>query len=868
MSKRQKKRLCVGLVAHVDAGKTTLSEALLYEAGIIRKVGRVDHGNSLLDNYDLERKRGITIFSKQALLEFNDTDIMLLDTPGHVDFSTEMERTLSVLDAVVLVISATDELSGHTQTLANLLDKYEIPTFIFVNKMDLPGADKDAVLLRLKKGISDSCVSFDKGDDFLESVALCDEALLERYLEGYEPKASDIGRLLAERKIFPVFFGSALLLKGVKELLVAIDTYLPMREYGEAFSATVYKIFYDEKKMRLSFLKITGGSLKVKEEIRHSVSGDDLIEKADQLRIYSGNKFTLTQEAFPGQIVAVSGLNHTYAGEKLGEQLKGPGYALAPVFTYRVCYEPPLNAQAVLKALKILEEEDPALCVSWQEQIKEIHIQLMGEIQLEILKSILKDRFDMELDFEIGNVVYKETIKSAVIGIGHYEPLRHYGEVHVLLEPGDEGSGISITSALGVDDLGAAYQKQILNSLSQKTHIGVLTGSPITDIKITLVAGRAHQKHTDGGDLRESACRAVRNGLMRAENILLEPYYSFRMELPMALVGRAMTDLQGLFAEVSGPEIDGEWAVLSGQAPVITLYDYQREFMRYTSGKGRFFMSFNGYAPCHNSEEVIEKFAYDPKADLSNSPDSVFCSHGAGYYVSWNEVHLKAHVRATEYEHLYPGTAETVAQEDVSRKEKPKPQDDPKELEEIFLRTYGVSKREKYRFMQTAREIAPKDEPPATEYKRKPEKKPQDELLIIDGYNICFAWQALRDLIEVSVDAAISSLVDIMTNYHGYTKKKILLVFDAYKIKGKKATPFLKEEPIQVIFTGEGETADMYIEKFVRKGRKNTRFTVATSDALEQLHVLSQGAIRMSARELLEEVEQVQRQIREHINDV
>lgn len=858
------KKLVIGILAHVDAGKTTLSEAMLFTAGMLGRLGRVDHGDSFLDNNALERKRGITIFSKQAMLELGDTQIMLLDTPGHVDFSAEMERVLSVLDAAVLVISGTDGVQGHTETLAGLLKRYAVPTFIFVNKMDLPGADKNVLMAQLKKNISDACVPFGtENEEFYEQLAMCDEELLERFLEGVYAEDADISTLLCARRLFPVFFGSALKNQGVKELLGAIDRYLPMRAYGADFGARVFKISYDEKNTRLTFMKITGGSLRVKTLLEHHAFQGADAEKVDQLRIYSGNKFQLTDEVFAGDIAAAAGLLHTYAGENLGAETESDPPALVPVFTYRVVYGAPLDAPGVLKALRILEEEDPSLHVCWEEQIREIHIQLMGEIQLEILKSIVRDRFDMELDFETGNIVYKETIRSAVIGVGHYEPLRHYGEVHLLMEPAPAGSGISVCSGLGTDELELPYQKQILNSLEQKVHLGVLTGSPITDIRITLVAGRAHLKHTEGGDLREAVYRAVRNGLMYAENVLLEPYYNFRLALPAVHVGRAMNDLQRMCAHSSAPEIEGDTAALTGQAPVATLHDYQKELLVYTSGRGKLSLQFAGYAPCHDSDKVLAARCYEPEADTANSPDSVFCSHGAGFVVPWYDVQHFAHVRAAGYGHLYHEGAE----QDTEKEEKPAAgnHDDPEELEEIFRRTYGVSKREKYRFSQNAREIAAPANPAVKEYAPLP-AKPREELLIVDGFNVIFAWKELRELAEINLDSAIGSLVDTMMNYYGYTKRKLLVVFDAYKVRNRKATRFVKDEPIQVVFTGEGETADMYIEKFVHEKGRNYRVTVATSDGLEQLHVLSQGAVRMSAKELYEEVQRVMRQIREHIN--
>lgn len=864
------KKLVIGILAHVDAGKTTLSEAMLFSAGAISRLGRVDHGDSFLDNNTLERKRGITIFSKQALLDLGDTKLMLLDTPGHVDFSAEMERTLSVLDAAVLVISGTDGVQGHTETLAGLLKRYEIPTFVFVNKMDLPGADRNVLMAQLKKKISAACIPFGiENEDFYENLAMCDEELFERYLEGLHAEDDDVSTLLCERRLFPVFFGSALKNQGVEELLAAIDRYLPMRDYDEDFGAKVFKISYDEKGTRLTFMKITGGSLRVKSILLHRNFAELPEEKADQLRIYSGNKFRLTEEAFAGEIVAAIGLKFTYAGECFGTEPEGGAPALVSFFTYRVIYHAPLDTPAVLKALRILEEEDPSLHVHWQGetgQSGELHIQLMGEVQLEILKSIIKDRFNMDLEFETGNIVYKETIKSTVIGVGHYEPLRHYGEVHLLMEPVPAGSGIAISSALSTDELELPYQKQILNSLEQTVHLGVLTGAPLTDVKLTLVAGRAHLKHTVGGDLREASWRAVRNGLMYAESVLLEPYYSFRLELPMELVGRAINDLQRLSAHVSGPEIEGETAVLGGQAPVATLHGYQKEVVAYTSGRGRLSLSYAGYAPCHNSGEVLAGNVYDPAADLLHAPGSVFCAHGAGFAVPWYEVQHYAHVRAAGYEHLYHDGGAQGQEAQEGRKPSADARYDPEELDEIFRKTYGVSKREKYRFQKKAKEITAPENPPLKEYSPRPAAKPGEELLIVDGFNVIFDWKELRELMEINLDAAISSLVDIMMNYYGFTKRRILVVFDAYKVKGRKATKFIKDEPIQVVFTGAGETADMYIEKFAHERGRDYRVTVATSDGLEQLHVLSQGAVRMSAGELYEEVQRVMRQIREHIN--
>ncbi len=859
------KKLVIGILAHVDAGKTTLSEALLYAAGAIKSLGRVDHGDAFLDDRELERSRGITIFSKEALLEFDDVQIKLIDTPGHVDFSAEMERTLCILDACILVVSS-EGVQGHTLTLASLLRRYNIPAFIFVNKMDLPGADRHMLSSQLKKMIGSECVDFDVRDEgFYESIAGTDEALIEKFFEGEEISDEDIGRLIVERKIFPVFYGSALRNTGITELINAIVKYMPAPAYPREFGAKVYKITHDEKNTRLTFMKITGGSLRVKDRVEHKALTDEELEKVDQLRVYSGSKFVCVDEATAGDVVAATGLRHTYAGEGLGMLAESEAPALAPVFTYKVEYNPPLDVSHVLKIFRTLEEEDPSLHVSYNESLGEIHVQLMGKIQLEILKDIVRDRFNAEVDFEKGNVVYKETIKNTVIGIGHYEPLRHYAEVHLLMEPAPRGSGIKISSAMSVDDMEIQYQKQVISSLEEKVHVGALIGASLTDVKITLVAGRSHLKHTEGGDMREAAWRAVRQGLLQAQSVLLEPYLSFRLELPMEAYGRALNDMPRLFAKDVDSRVEGEKAYLTGQAPVVTLSDYQDELKIYSSGRGILTTEFYGYDECHNADEVLTGAFYEPEADLDNSPDSVFCSHGAAVLVPWNEVVSRAHTRAEGYGHLYRGLGaadgETAGYGGVNRKKKEVSEAD--ELDEIFRKTYGVSKREKYRFTDNAREITPNTNPVLKDYAPK-QPRPLEEMLIVDGYNVIHAWDELKELLKSSCDAAIGRLVDIMVNYHGYTGKKLLIVFDAYRMKGA-ATPFKKDDPISVVFTGAGETADMYIEKFAHDKGSKYRMTVATSDSLEQLHVFSQGAVRMSAAELFLEVERVNKQIQEHI---
>ncbi len=863
------KKLVIGILAHVDAGKTTLSEALLYAAGAIKSLGRVDHGDAFLDDRELEKNRGITIFSKEALLEFDDVQIKLVDTPGHVDFSAEMERTLCILDACILVVSS-EGVQGHTLTLASLLKRYNIPTFIFVNKMDLPGADRHMLSSQLKKMIGLECVDFDVRDEgFYESIAGTDEELIEKFFEGKKITDEDIGRLISERKIFPVFYGSALKNQGVTELLNALVKYMPQPLYGTEFGAKVYKITHDEKNTRLTFMKITGGHLRVKESMEHPSLPGVEPEKVDQLRVYSGSKFNSVDEAVAGDVIAATGLKHTYAGEGLGVLAESEAPALAPVFTYRVEYNPPLDVSHALKIFRTLEEEDPSLHVSYNEQIGEIHVQLMGKIQLEILKDIVRDRFGAEVDFEKGNVVYKETIKNTVIGIGHYEPLRHYAEVHLLIEPAPRDSGIKISSVMSTDDMEIQYQKQVVSSLEEKVHVGTLMGASLTDVKITLVAGRSHLKHTEGGDMREAAWRSLRHGLMQAESVLLEPYLEFRLELPMEDYGRALNDMPRLFAKNVESVIEGEKAYLTGQAPVVTLSDYQDEVKIYSSGRGILTTEFYGYDECHNAEEVLAKTSYEPEADLENSPDSVFCSHGAAVLVPWNEVVARAHTRAEGYGYLYGAlgaageTSESSSAGNAGASKK-KEVSEADELDEIFRRTYGVSKREKYRFTDNAREITPNTNPVLKDYAPR-QPKPLEEIFIIDGYNVIHAWDELKELLKSSCDAAIGRLVDIMVNYHGYTGRKLLIVFDAYRMKGA-ATPFKKDDPISVVFTNEGETADMYIEKFAHDKGGKYRMTVATSDSLEQLHVFSQGAVRMSAAELLLEVERVNKQIQEHID--
>lgn len=872
---KPEKYICAGIVAHVDAGKTTLSESILYTSGAIRKMGRVDHGDAFLDTYELERSRGITIFSKQALFSLGDAQITLLDTPGHVDFSAEMERTLQVLDYAILLISGADGVQGHTLTLWKLLKRYQIPTFLFVNKMDQPGTDEKALMEELKKRLDGNCVDF-SGDrdtqEWQEQLAMCDETLLESYLEEGSVEEGEISRLINERKLFPCFFGSALKMTGVQEFLQELEKYIEMPEYPREFGAKVFKIARDSQGNRLTYMKITGGSLKVKTVLRGQKDGEDREEKVDQIRIYSGEKYEMVNEAFAGMVCAVTGLTFTYPGQGLGREAASDMPLLEPVLTYQIQLPPECDVHKMLLNLRQLEEEEPLLHIVWNEELGEIHAQVMGEVQIEILKSLIKERFGVVVDLGSGNIVYKETIKTPVEGVGHFEPLRHYAEVHLLLEPGEPGSGMQFYTDCSEDELDKNWQRLILTHLEEKEHRGVLTGSPITDMRITLVAGRAHLKHTEGGDFRQATYRAVRQGLRKAESVLLEPYYDFRLEVPADMIGRGMADIQRMCGEFRPPQIEGEIAILTGSAPVVTMRDYQNEVISYSRGMGRLFCTLKGYFPCHNQEEVVQAFCYDPEADLENPTGSVFCAHGAGFVVNWDQVEEYMHVESGLLLEPVERQPEPVeVRKKTWKEERDAYQATEKELEEIFTRTYGPIrsrvgeenlprrsvkgwKRSHARMDNTSSSYVGR-----TKNRNTP---PEKEYLLVDGYNIIFAWEDLKDLADANIDAARDKLTDMLCNYQGYKKCTLILVFDAYKVKGNPGS-VQKYHNIHVVYTKEAETADQYIEKTVHEiGRKN-HVTVATSDRLEQVIILGQGGTRMSARELREDMELVAGQIRE-----
>ncbi len=939
-----KKQITLGVLAHVDAGKTTLSESILYLTGSIRKLGRVDHKDAFLDTYALERARGITIFSKQARFGLGEYDVTLLDTPGHVDFSAEMERTLQVLDCAILVISGADGVQGHVETLWRLLKRYEIPVFLFVNKMDQDGTDRQQLMDELKKRLDSRCVDFtadrtrqghtEGNKDSLpwlqtaaseeeiaawqEELAMCDEALLEQYLEGEAIDEEQISRLIAARQVFPCYFGSALKVQGVEELLAGLSRYMVTPQYSAAFGARVYKISRDSQGTRLTHLKITGGSLRVKALLSGEAAGEHWEEKVDQIRLYSGAGFTPVDEVRAGGICAVTGLTKSYSGQGLGCEAAAEMPLLEPVLTYRVELPEGCDVHGMLTKLRQLEEEEPQLHIVWNEALSEIHAQVMGEVQIEILKNMIAERYGVEVEFGSGSIVYKETIAGPVEGIGHYEPLRHYAEVHLLMEPGEPGSGLQFDTACSEDVLDRNWQRLILTHLEEKKHVGVLTGSEITDMKITVVAGKAHLKHTEGGDFRQSTYRAVRHGLMKAHCVLLEPVYEFRLEVPTESLGRAMTDIQRMNGSFQSPDMDGDMGVLEGTVPVATMQNYGREVTAYTRGRGQLFCRLKGYELCHNAEEVIATRGYDPEADLDNPAGSVFCAYGAGYVVPWELVDSYAHVDSglrlgnegigwaewTEGWSGYP--TETTAP--VSTPSYDTMVSDDKELEAIFERTYGPVKKKgafdgseykgtrrwngsvndgasdsgngggravdssirrpakKGGQTEAAREAreayfakkAPANKTPAN-------KTPQEEYLLVDGYNIIFAWEELNELSKLDMEAARGKLMDILSDYQGYRKMTVILVFDAYKVEGGVGE-VMKYHNIYVVFTKEAETADQYIEKTVHRIGRDHMVTVATSDALEQVIILGAGARRMSAPELWEEIQLTRQEIRkEHL---
>ncbi len=858
-------QLTLGILAHVDAGKTTLSEAMLYQSGRLRRLGRVDHKDAFLDTEPLERERGITIFSKQAVFPLGERDVTLLDTPGHADFSSEMERTLQVLDCAVLVISGTDGVQAHTRTLWRLLERYQVPTFLFVNKMDLPGADRETLLAQLRSSLDDGCVDFSLDQDrdhFYESAAMCSEEALEHYLsEGTVPEDALV-EMVARRQLFPCWFGSALRLEGVAEFLEGLERYAPRPRWPEAFGARIYKVARDSQGTRLTYLKVTGGSLRVKQLLtnrREDMEPEAVWEeKADQLRIYSGSKFQTAEEAPAGTVCAVTGLSRTFPGQGLGIEPLGAPPSLEPVLTYRVLLPEGSDPHTALAKLRLLEEEDPQLHVVWREQLREIHVQLMGEVQLDILQSLLAERFGLEVSFDAGGILYRETIAAPVEGVGHYEPLRHYAEVHLLLEPGERGSGLRFAAACPPDMLEGHWQRLVLTHLEEREHLGVLTGSPITDMKITLVAGRAHLKHTEGGDFRQATYRAVRQGLMEAESILLEPWYDFRLELPAESVGRALSDLQRMAGETAPPELEGEEAVLTGRAPVACLRDYGREVTAYTRGRGRLFCTLGGYAPCHDQETVVAALDYDPERDLEQPADSVFCDHGAGYTVKWDQVKAHMHVDSGLRLGQEEAAEAPVARAPAAPATYSGAQALDKELQAIYERTYGPVKR------RDLFQPAPKQERTASSGESRPRSVPPrqegPEYLLVDGYNIIFAWEELQAVARDNLDAARQLLMDLLSNYQGFKKCVVILVFDAYKVP-RGLEEVIRYHNIYVVYTKEAETADAYIEKATFEIGKKHRVKVATSDGAEQLIILGHGALRLSATAFRAEVEQVEGEI-------
>lgn len=846
------KQIVIGITAHVDSGKTTLSEAMLFRSGEIRSLGRVDHKDAFLDNNALERERGITIFSKQAVFSYENTAVTLLDTPGHVDFSAETERTLKVIDYAVLVISGSEGVQSHTETIWKLLDDYNIPVFVFINKMDISERTKEDIICELKQQLGEGFVDFN--DDInTEELAICSEDLMQEYIDGKITQDS-ICKAVLSRKVFPCVFGSALKLQGVDEFLNVLEKYTSDNQNNNEFGARVYKITFDEQGKRLTHMKITGGSLRTKDRISgKNLSGEDFEEKVNQIRIYNGTKFVQVEKVDCGCVCAVVGLSETYPGQGFGFESQSAGNYLEPVFNYGVILPEGYDSHKALVMLKRLEEEDPTLKITWNEQLREITIRLMGEVQLEVLKRIIHDRFDLDVTFGKGGIAYKETISSKVMGIGHYEPLRHYAEVHLLLEPGKSGSGLVFKSDCNEDMLDKNWQRLIMTHLKEKSHLGVLTGSPVTDMKITLVAGRAHQKHTEGGDFRQATYRAVRQGLKSAESILLEPWYEFTLRIPQENVGRAMTDIQNMCGRFSAPETDGDFAVIKGAAPVFEISEYHAEIVGYTKGKGRLSCSFKGYEPCHNADEVIDSIGYDSDADVENPADSVFCSHGAGFVVKWDKV--------PEYAHIEINNKEPDEDKQTRIREYIRSVATDDELLAIFEKTYGPIKRVVHTAMKTQ--------------KKPPESKPQkpqkvisgDEYLLIDGYNIVFAWDELKKMAADNLDLARNRLIDIVCNYQGYKQINVILVFDAYKVKGNRGE-VERIHGVDVVYTKEAETADMYIEKVTHQLGKHHRVKVATSDNLEQLIILGGGAVRMGADAFYEEIKNTESEILKFISEL
>lgn len=860
------KKIVVGILAHVDAGKTTLSESMLYLSGKIRKLGRVDNKDAYLDTYELEKARGITIFSKQAIFQVDKTQIALLDTPGHVDFSAEMERTLQVLDYAILVISGADGIQGHTQTLWRLLSIYKIPVFIFINKMDQVGTDKEKLMKELKTRLNDGCIEFQENhmEIFYDQIAMCDEKVMESCIGTGEIKDAQISKLIKSRKVFPCYFGSALKLEGVEEFINGIVKYSERPFYLEEFGAKVFKISRDDQGNRLTFMKITGGSLKVKTALtnKHTDIEDSLYniweEKVNQIRIYSGQKFELVSEVEAGSICVVAGLTKTHSGEGLGTESTSSKPLLEPVLSYRVILPEGCDPRTMLPKLREIEEEEPELHIVWEENLQEIQVQIMGEVQIEILQSIIKERFDIDVTFDSGTILYKETILNTVEGVGHFEPLRHYSEVHLLMEPGELGSGLEFFTNCSEDYLEKSWQRLILTHLEEKAHIGVLTGSIITDMKITLASGRAHKKHTEGGDFREATYRAVRQGLMQANSILLEPYYEFQLELPEKMVGRAMTDIEKMHGTCKITQLNGDMAIIAGSAPVVTMRNYQREVISYTKGQGRLFYSLKGYAPCHNSDEIIKNVGYDSERDIWNPTGSVFCANGSGFLVNWDDVknymHIESYLQKEKITSLLMTKKVSIAQEQSIGLE---------EIDQIINKTFYTNQGKKsvWKKRRSALESHYK-----TDTYTSVNNITKEAYLLVDGYNIVFAWKELKEIANDNIDAARTKLLDILCNYQGIKKNKIIVVFDAYRVQGHRVEK-LSYNNIHVVYTKEAETADQYIEKYVHQNHGAYSITVATSDSLEQIIIRGNGAALLSSTELMEEIEWANKKMMEAYNE-
>ena len=848
------KRITIGVLAHVDSGKTTLSEGLLFASGALRRLGRVDHGDAFLDTDALERERGITIFAKQAMLTAGETEITLLDTPGHVDFSAEMERTLSVLDYAVLVISGSDGVQSHTRTLWRLLERYSVPTFLFINKMDLAGADEGTLMAQLTAALSAECVDFSAPvSERDEALALCGETALEQMLERGAVTDNCIADMVEQRMVYPCFFGSALKMQGVEELLAALGRFTIEPDYPDAFGARIFKISRDAQGARLTWLKVTGGTLRVKAPLTYDAQGKSYSEKADQLRLYSGVRFRPLEEAGAGSVVAVTGLSRSYVGLGLGAEAEAQAPLLQPVLTYQLILPDGADAHSALKKLRELEEEDPMLRIVWDEQHGQIHVQLMGKIQLEILRRLISDRFGLDVSFGEGSIVYRETIAAPVLGMGHFEPLRHYAEVQLLMEPLPRGAGIRLASAVATDALDLNWQRLIFTHLLEREHAGVLTGSPLTDVKFTLVAGRAHLKHTEGGDFRQATYRAVRQGLMQAESVLLEPYYDFRLEVPPECVGRAMTDLQNMGGTVEPPQSEGESTVLTGCAPVRGMRDYFESVAAYTRGRGQLSCTVHGYEACQDQDAVAAAIGYDAERDTDNPSSSVFCGHGGSVTIPWDEV----------AQHVHCDSGIRLGTEEAEQEEAPLPRRgvgalgayaEDKELQSIFERTYGRVER---RAFEPARKPARTS---LSDHYQVTLQTADTEYLLVDGYNIIFAWDELAALAAQDIAAARSALIDILANYQGFRKCRVIAVFDAYKVKGNPGS-VQTVHGVKVVYTKEAETADTYIERATYELRRERRVRVATSDGPEQVIILGHGALRVSARAFHAEVEAAEGQI-------